>query len=121
MGNLKLKFILLSISFVLFSCKNDIKFEKTSWNQKDDLNYPNREKMLEDLTKNHKLKGMSYSKLIDLLGLPENYSDEEFNTVTYNLVTEYGSDIDPVYIKNLEIKLAKDSIVENYKTVEIKN
>ena len=99
-----------------------MKFEKNGWNQKGDLNsYPNRESMLKDLTGNHKLKGIAYPKLIDLLGLPENYSDEEFNTMTYNIVTEYGNDIDPVYIKNLEIKLAKDSIVENYKIVEIKH
>ncbi|CCG52951.1 Probable lipoprotein precursor [Flavobacterium indicum GPTSA100-9 = DSM 17447] len=118
----KLKFTLLSLCFVLFSCKNDMKFEKSGWNQKGDLNsYKNRENMLEDLTNNHKLKGISYSKVIDLLGLPENYSDEKFNTLSYNIVTEYGNDIDPVYIKILEIKLTKDSIVENYKIVEIEN
>ncbi len=99
-----------------------MKFEKSGWNQKGDLNsYKNRENMLEDLTNNHKLKGISYSKVIDLLGLPENYSDEKFNTLSYNIVTEYGNDIDPVYIKILEIKLTKDSIVENYKIVEIEN
>jgi hypothetical protein len=122
MKNIKLTFILLNLCFILFSCKNDIKFEKNGWNQKGNLNsYPNRESMLKDLTENHKLKGIAYPKLIDLLGLPENYSDEKFNTMTYNIVTEYGNDIDPVYIKNLEIKLAKDSIVENYKVVEIKH
>lgn len=77
--------------------------------------------MLNDLIENHKLKGMQYKNLIDLLGLPENYSDQEENILIYNIVTDYGYDIDPVYIKNLEIKLAKDSIVEGYKVVEIKH
>lgn len=122
MENLKLKLTLLGLFFVLLSCKKDMKFEKSGWNQKGDLNsYPNRENMLEDLTKNHSLKGIPYLKLIDLLGLPENYSDEEFNTMTYNIVTEYGYNIEPVYIKNLEIKLAKDSVVEKFEIVEIKN
>ena len=122
MNNIKLTFILLTLSLVLFSCKSDIKFEKSGWSQKDDPDgYLKRESMLNDLLENHKLKGMQYKNLIDLLGLPENYSDQEENILTYNIVTDYGYDIDPVYIKNLEIKLAKDSIVEGYKVVEIKH
>ncbi len=40
--------------------------------------------------------------------------------MSYNIETEYGSDIDPTYKKDLQIKLTKDSLVESYKIVEWK-
>ena len=67
--------------------------------------------MLNDLMNHHRLKGLTYKQLIDLLGEPEKYSDEAANTATYNILTDYGKDIDPVYIKNLEVKFSSDSIV----------
>ena len=70
---------------------------------------------------NHRLKGLTYKQLIDLLGEPEKYKDEEPNTATYNIVTDYGGDIDPVYVKNLEVKFSTDSIVKNVSINEIKN
>jgi len=83
--------------------------------------YPERNKMLKDLVKNYRIKGLNYNQLIDLLGEPEKYSDEEPNTVTYNIVTDYGRDIDPVFIKNLEVKFSSDSIVIDVNINEIKH
>jgi hypothetical protein len=118
--NTRLFFYLLNVVFLLFSCKQDIKFNENGWKQKGDLNsYTKRESMIKDLTENYKLRGLSYSKLIDLLGVPENYSNQKSNTITYNIVSEFRNNIDPVYIKNLEIQLSKDSIVKNYKIIEI--
>lgn len=97
-------------------------FNKTSWQQNGDLGMsPEREKMLKDLMSNHQLKELTYKQLIDLLGEPENYMDEEPTTATYNIVTNYGRDIDPVYIKNLEVKFSPDSIVIDVNINEIKN
>jgi hypothetical protein len=121
MKNINLKFVNLIICMLLISCNSDIKFDKTGWNQKGDLNnYPNREKMLNDLMENHKIKGLKYSELVNLLGEPEIEKTSENITAYYNIATEYGLDIDPVYIKNLVISLSIDStaqscIVTNWK------
>lgn len=113
MNNLKLTFILLTISLVLFSCKRDLKFEKSGWNQKDDVNcYLNRERMLNDLMKNHKIKGLKYTELVNLLGEPEIKTTSENITASYNLVTKYGNDIDPIYSEDLVIGLSPDSITQ---------
>ncbi len=77
--------------------------------------------MLKDLMNNHGLKGLNYTQLIDLLGEPDKYSDEEPNTVTYNIVSDYGRDIDPIFLKNLEVKFSSDSIVTDLNINEIKH
>ena len=95
--------IFLLLFGLLTSCNNDITFEKNGWQQKDDLGfYPNRNKMLNDLTINHNLKGLSYKKIIELIGEPEKNITAN-NSIFYNIITDYGHDIDPVYSKTLEI------------------
>lgn len=42
------------------------------------------------------------------------------NSLTYNIVLNYGDDIDPVYSKNLDIFFSKDSIITSYKITEWK-
>lgn len=114
MKNIKLTFILLCFSLVSFSCKRDIRFEKSGWNQKGDLNsYPNRERMLNDLMENYKIKGLKYSELVNLLGEPEIETTSKSISANYNIVTDYGSDIDPVYVKTLVISLNIDSVAQS--------
>ena len=67
------------------------------------------------------MKGISYVQLIKLLGEPEEYSKADSNILYYNIVTEYRYNIDPIYIKNLEIKLSTDSIVTSISINEIKH
>ena len=76
--------------------------------------------MLNDLVKNHKLKGLTYQQLIDLLGTPGNFSDND-DTVRYEIFTGFESDIDPAYGKNLNLTLGADSIVASYKISEWKH
>lgn len=114
--------LLVFISVLVCACNCDRKFDKRFWQQKGDLDiYPKREKMLNDLVNNHQLKGLTYKQVIDLLGKPERYSDEEPNTATYNIVTDYGLDIDPVYLKHLEVKFSSDSFVTDVNIREIKH
>jgi hypothetical protein len=109
-------FFLILIISLLNSCVNKSqKFEKVKWNEREDMFYLNRENMVEDLTQNHLKSGMKYEKIIFLLGKPQNLNNEEENTISYELMTDYGSDIDPVEVKTLKIKLAKDSTLMNYK------
>jgi hypothetical protein len=119
--SLRLLVFVIVAAFVC-SCNSNQKFDKTAWQQRGDLGlYPKREKMLKDLINNYQLKRLNYKQVIELLGEPEKYSNEGPNTVTYNVVTDYGPDIDPVYIKNLEVKFNSDSIVTDININEIKH
>jgi len=112
--------VILSFILLSFAC-NNIKFEKTGWMDQSDVGiYPNREKMLNDLTENNKLKGLTYRELIEKIGPDENYKQGYDTCIFYSIVTDYGWDIDPVYTKDLVFKLNKDSIVVDYKINEWK-
>ena len=114
MNNLKIYFYFSILCLILISCENDIKFNKTGWLKKGDLNsFPNREKMLNDLMKNYKIKDLKYSELINLLGKPEIRTTSESISAVYNIKTEYGNDIDPVYVQELNISLNADSVTQN--------
>lgn len=98
-------------SLMLFlSCSNEVKFEKKGWMTIEDPIYPpsSREKMLGDLLENHKLIGLKYSQMEKLMGLPDG---KDSNSAYYRIVVEYGSDIDPVYTKNLIFQFSKDSTI----------
>ena len=121
MTNRIFKILLLLSFFLFFSCIQKSKFNKTEWNIEGDLkSYPNREKMLFDLTENNKLKGLTYKELVEKVGKPEN-STNEINKIFYNIETKYGSDIDPIFVKVLEFKFNKDNLVTDFKITELKN
>lgn len=96
-----------------------MKFNKKGWNEYGDAIPcpPLREKMLDDLLKNHKLKGLTYGQLIDKLGTPTKYEDSDSNCVSYEIIVKYGN-LDPVFIKTLDFYYNKDSIITEYKTRE---
>jgi len=109
----------ISTFFILTSCNSDIKFDKTKWLQVDDLGqYPYRQAMLNDLTSNHKLKGLSYKQLTDLIGEQQKNLIGDSSEIYYSILTDYGSDIDPVHTIALAFKLDKDSTVTEYRIDE---
>ena len=73
--------------------------------------------MLKHLTTNYKLVGLKYGEIIKLLGEP-NFSDSV--SFAYKVVEDYGSNIDPVYTKNLDLKFDKDSVITSLKIAEWK-
>ncbi|MFA9213530.1 MAG: hypothetical protein ACEQSR_06745 [Candidatus Methylacidiphilales bacterium] len=94
---------------------NNSKFNKENWCKTEDLQlHPNRVKMLDDLLKNNTLKGLTISQLIDKLGNPDFNTPPDSNKIYYNIITEYGLDIDPVYSKNLIFTFSHDSIINNF-------
>lgn len=118
MKSRKIYFIILQFGLlvlILFSCnKKELKFDKSKWNEQTDPLFPSsyRLKMINDLTSNYKLIGLKYSQLIGFLGVPDN---QDKSTSSYNIVIDYGSDIDPVYIKELDFIFSKDSVITSFK------
>ena len=100
--------------------KQGLKFNKSNWEVKEDWDYPYRDRMLNDLVKNHKLVGLTYGQLIDSLGPPANTGNDS-GSVSYEITTRFKSDIDPTSGKNLYIKLNPESVVTSYKISEWKN
>ena len=121
MRNLKITIIYILLVGIFSSCKDEMKFDQIGWQQKGDINsFPNREKMLEDLLINHPLKGITYQKLVELLGEPEINYNSESNEIYYSIITEYGNDIDPISETKLEIELKRDSTVSGVKILKFK-
>ena len=113
-------------SLLVLACQpvsDDLKFDKSRWikfNDSDGGEYPYRNRMLNDLVKNHKLKGLTYRQLIDSLGSPTNL-DVLDGTVSYEITSKFDSDIDPTNGRNLDLILDADSTVISYKISEWKH
>lgn len=109
--------ILISLCFLLIACQR--KFDRNDWLQGGDCDYyPYRKAILKDITTNHKLKGLSYKQLVDLLG-NDNKSMRDTNTreICYPVYIHYDM-IDPDHSIDLIFKLNKDSIVTDFKIDE---
>ena len=99
----------------------DKKFDKTSWTKQSDIGtYPFRNRIYNDLLTNYKLKGISYKQLVDLIGEPEKNFTGELNEIYYEILTDFGSDIDPIKTKTLIFKLGSDSTIVDFKIKEWK-
>ncbi|RFM29062.1 hypothetical protein DXN05_09905 [Deminuibacter soli] len=101
---------------IFSSCTGKAKFDKTMWQTKDDMEYPYRNKMLNDLIKNYKLAGIRYTDLINLLGKPQ-FKDS--SSIAYEVITRYDA-IDPNYTKRLDFTFSGDSIITSFKIAEWK-
>lgn len=114
-------FVLLipaAFALIITSCNphsQELKFNRAQWDDGDIEIYPYRDAMLNDLLTTYQLKGMSYKQLTKLLGEPQRWENLNIDSPYYNIITDYGDDIDPVYTKTLIIYLNKDSIITNYK------
>ena len=112
---MKLKVLTLMVVVSNWSCNQSMDFDSAKWKMKEDTEYPYRNKMAGDLTKNHKLVGLRYNQVIELLGIPQ-YEDS--SRISYLVFEDYGSDIDPIHTKYLNLALTKDSIVTSFKIDE---
>ena len=100
----------------LSSCKiKQMEFDKSKWNESIDGFYEFRENMIHDLIKNHLENGMELKAVIDLLGEPDNYQNENANKIIYKIMVDFGWNIDPIEGKELHFKFDKDSIVTSFK------
>ena len=111
--------IVIFLSIAITACNKNAKFNKTQWQVKSDIGeFPNRNSMINDLLSSYKLTGVSYKKLIELIGEPERNIEGKKNEMHYQILTEYSSDIDPISSKILVVKLNNDSIVINLRIDE---
>ena len=113
-------FLLIGATLILNSCQNEQKFDKVKWAEEADLmTFPNRKFMINDLIKNYHLKGKTYNEIIELLGQPQSNIDND-QQVFYDVDIDYGTDIDPIYSKTLNLKFSKDSVVLKVDVVELR-
>ena len=114
---IELKLLILLMVVLMSSCNQSMEFDSFKWKMKEDIEYPYRNRMLGDLTKNHNVVGLPYSQIIELLGVPQ-YEDS--SRISYQIFHDYGVEIDPVYTKYLNLTLSKDSIITSFKIDEWK-
>jgi len=101
---------------LLLSCGvKEMEFEKSKWNDRFDGFYEYRENMVQDLMENHLAKGMELKKVVELLGEPGNYQNKKDNEITYEIMVDYGWNIDPMEGKELYIEFDKDSTVIDFR------
>lgn len=81
--------------------------------------YENREAMVQELTENYKLVGLSFDELVDLLGRPQNVAALDSNKIYYEIVVEFGWNIDPERVEYLVFEMNEDSIVTAFEIEKI--
>ena len=107
--------------FTVLSCKDNdneqaadkntaanVRFDNLKWQTREGELYPFREKMLQDLMDNGKLKGLSKPQLLEKLGPP----DRENENYLYYLVSQQKVGILALNTKTLVIRLSPENVVE---------
>ena len=89
--------------------KEDIKFERTKWDMKDDGTYTYRKQMVHDLLNNYKWAGIKKDSVIKLLGQPDEIEDNIFMIYNYS---QNAFGFSPFSPKQLIIELTPDSTVK---------
>ena len=93
------------------------KFDRQKWSYGDGLDYPLRNDIVDDLMKNHHIKGLTYRQVIDSLGSPQRRDSLQF---TYQIQdNSYGFNRKkPAHKKNLIVHFNKDSVVVKFEIYE---
>ncbi len=86
-----------------------MEFDKSKWNERFDGFYEYRENMVKDLMQNHLKKGMEYRTVVELLGEPVDSENNKTNEISYEIMVDYGWNIDPMEGKILYLEFEKDS------------
>ena len=96
--------IISEISAVKKEPKVEITFDKTKWLTKDGLDYPYRNKMLQDLIINKKLKKLKKEEILELLGQPDRID----SAYLFYRIAQQRLQFFPLHTKTLVIKLTND-------------
>lgn len=109
--------LVVTLFLHLASCKDkNVSFNKVGWNIPcDGVPCPVlREKMLDDLLKNHKIVGLTYRQVISKLSNVDNHERTPIDIMRYEISAEYTMG-DVVHIKALDLYFDKDSIITSWK------
>jgi hypothetical protein len=87
--------------------RTENKFDKIKWRKKKDMDYPYRERMLEDLLNNHHLKELKKDEVLDLLGQPDRID----GYYLFYLIAQQRISFFPLHTKTLVINLSPDSTI----------
>jgi outer membrane protein assembly factor BamE (lipoprotein component of BamABCDE complex) len=103
--------LILTILFLTASgCHRSDKFDRQKWSYGDGLEYPQRNDLVDDLVKNHHLKGLTYRQVIDSLGRPQSRDTLILSYQIMDNSYEYNRK-KPIHKKNLILYFSKDSVV----------
>lgn len=105
---------------LLVSCKQQMKYDVSKWNDESDRgSYEYRNAMLDDLLENHNPKGMNIQELEELFGYIDYDSTTNQDWVSFEVYQEWEFvGIDPTYTKHLVLKLNKNKVVDSVYTKE---
>ena len=87
---------------------------------KQDVFYDYREYMIDDIMSKNIIVGKSFVELEELFGKLEIQESNHSKFISQNIVTDFGSDIDPVKTLDLVIYLDKNNVATKTKLVEWK-
>lgn len=105
---LQIPLVLLAF-MAITGCGNGSRFDRQKWSYGDGLDYPLRNEILDDLLKNHHIKGLNYRQIIDSLGSPQRRDSLKFTYQIQDDSYEFTRK-KPAHKKNLIVYFSKDSI-----------
>ncbi|TSJ43525.1 hypothetical protein FO440_04875 [Mucilaginibacter corticis] len=115
---MKKPYLLFLLFIALAGCSlSGSKFDRQKWSYGDGLTYPLRDDIVDDLMKNHHIKGLTYRQVIDSLGRPQRRDSLQF---TYQILDD-SFDFNrkkPAHKKSLIVYFSKDSVVTKFEIYE---
>jgi outer membrane protein assembly factor BamE (lipoprotein component of BamABCDE complex) len=97
----------------LAGCGNGSKFDRKKWSYGDGLEYPLRDDIVDDLMKNHHIKGLTFDQVIDSLGSPQRRDSLKFTYQILDNSFEFAQK-GPIRKKNLIVYFNKDSVAVKF-------
>ena len=108
---MQMRNLILPVLLLCFGCKtkkqeSQEKFDKTKWAVQEDLDYPYRDAMLNDLMNSYELHGVRKDSIYNLLGSP----DRTDSGYLFYKVAQQRLGYFILHTKTLVIKLASDTV-----------
>jgi hypothetical protein len=98
-------------------CHTSEPFTTEKWMKGDGLQFPLRDDIMDDLLKNHKLKGMNYHEVTHLLSDPDGRDSVSFY---YQIIETFNNMHQHDHTKNLVFYMGKDSIITRFEIYDKK-
>lgn len=108
------------ICFMAMGCNKSVKFDRQKWSYGNGLDYPQRDDIVDDLIKNHHIKGLTYRQVIDSLGAPQQWDTLQVAYQILDNTSNYHRK-NPVRKKSLILHFSKDSVVTRFEIYDHTN